>query len=132
MFVINSGGIVWGTQFVPSGMVALLNATTALWTAILAVVWLKDTLTPARWLGVGVGIVGVTTLVDAGVEGRDRGRVPARRGVACDSRRKPFAPRRIAVWAHRRGPPRRLGVCRPSGGGLPTVLLGLVRGTPLV
>ncbi len=46
-----------------AGFTAIVNATTALWTALLAVVWLKDRLAPTRWLGVAIGIVGVATLV---------------------------------------------------------------------
>ena len=46
-----------------AGFTSIVNATTALWTALLAVVWLRDKLDASRWLGVAVGIMGVTTLV---------------------------------------------------------------------
>lgn len=46
-----------------AGFTSIVNATTALFTALFAVVWLKDRLAPTRWLGVAIGIVGVATLV---------------------------------------------------------------------
>jgi len=63
MFVINSGGIVWGTQFVPSGMVALMNATTALWMVLID--WLVyRSARPNRmvFLGLLLGLVGMVML----------------------------------------------------------------------
>jgi drug/metabolite transporter (DMT)-like permease len=46
-----------------AGFTAIVNATTALWTALLAVLWLGDRLTRARWIGVALGILGVALLV---------------------------------------------------------------------
>jgi drug/metabolite transporter (DMT)-like permease len=63
MFVVNSGGIVWATQFVASGMVALLNSTTALWMVLID--WLiYHSTRPNRmiFLGLLLGLIGMVML----------------------------------------------------------------------
>ena len=63
MFVVNSGGIVWATQFVPSGMVALLNSTTAIWMVLID--WLiYHSTRPNRmiFLGLLLGLAGMMML----------------------------------------------------------------------
>lgn len=63
MFVINSGGIVWATQFVASGMVALLNATTSLWMVLIDWLIYRST-RPNRmiFLGLLLGLAGMVML----------------------------------------------------------------------
>lgn len=47
---------------VSTGLTSILNASTPLWGALVAAVWLKDQLTPQRAVGMLVGVVGVTML----------------------------------------------------------------------
>jgi len=58
-----NGGIVWSVQFVPSGVVALMVACVPLWMLLLA--WLRGGLPPSarEWLGVAMGLFGVSMLV---------------------------------------------------------------------
>ncbi len=59
--------ITWGEQAIPSGMAAILNATTPLFTALMAYLWTREEhLTGLRLLGVAVGFAGV--IVAVGVE----------------------------------------------------------------
>jgi len=56
--------IVWGQRHVPSGLAAILNATTPLFAAVLAHVLTRDEpLTPNRLAGVLLGILGVGVMV---------------------------------------------------------------------
>ncbi|MEK6612713.1 MAG: drug/metabolite exporter YedA [Gemmatimonadota bacterium] len=61
-----NGGIVWSEQFVPSGVVALMVACVPLWMLLLA--WLRGGLPPSarEWLGVAMGLFGVSMLVSLG------------------------------------------------------------------
>lgn len=61
-----NGGIVWSEQFVPSGVVALMVACVPLWMLLLA--WLRGGSPPSgrEWLGVAMGLVGVSMLVSLG------------------------------------------------------------------
>jgi drug/metabolite transporter (DMT)-like permease len=45
-----------------SGLSSIFNAATPLWGALIAWVWLGDRPTPSRWVGLGVGFVGVLWL----------------------------------------------------------------------
>jgi drug/metabolite transporter (DMT)-like permease len=47
----------------PAGYLAVLNGTAALFSALLGVVWLKQTLQWQRWLGLLLGVLGVAILV---------------------------------------------------------------------
>ncbi len=47
---------------VSTGLTSILNASTPLWGALVAALWLKDKLTPQRAVGMLVGVVGVTML----------------------------------------------------------------------
>lgn len=47
----------------PASNVAILNATTALFTAVVATAWRRDRLPPRQVLGLGLGVVGVAVLV---------------------------------------------------------------------
>lgn len=56
--------ITWGEQSIPSGMAAILNATTPLFTVLLAYVWThEEYLTGLRLLGLALGFVGVVVAV---------------------------------------------------------------------
>ncbi|MGN6651757.1 DMT family transporter [Trinickia sp.] len=46
-----------------AGLTSVINATTPLWGALVAFVWLKDRLTPLRTLGMLIGFSGVVSLV---------------------------------------------------------------------
>jgi len=53
----------FASQFIPTGLSAILAATTPLFTAALSRVWLDERLGFSRLVGLGVGLVGVTWLV---------------------------------------------------------------------
>jgi drug/metabolite transporter (DMT)-like permease len=54
----------WGQQYLDSGYAAILNATTPLWGVVVAHLMTNDEkLTPARGLGVLVGMAGIVTMV---------------------------------------------------------------------
>ncbi|MFZ1431385.1 MAG: DMT family transporter [Geminicoccaceae bacterium] len=56
--------IVWGQTQIPSGLASILNATTPLWTVLLAHLLTSDEkLTANRMVGVGAGLLGVMTMV---------------------------------------------------------------------
>jgi drug/metabolite transporter (DMT)-like permease len=56
--------ITWGEQVIPSGMAAILNATTPLFTVLLTYAWTREErLTGIRLLGVAIGFVGVIIAV---------------------------------------------------------------------
>ena len=61
-----NGGIVWSEQYVPSGVVALMVACVPLWMLLLA--WLRGGGRPTvrEWLGVAMGLAGVSLLVQFG------------------------------------------------------------------
>ncbi|MGL4810506.1 MAG: DMT family transporter [Beijerinckiaceae bacterium] len=59
--------IVWGQQFVPAGVAAILNASTPFF-AVLSAHWLSsDRATPAKMAGVLIGFAGVMVLIGPGV-----------------------------------------------------------------
>lgn len=56
--------IFWGQTQIASGLAAILNATTPLWTVLLAHLLTADEkLTPAKLAGVGFGIAGVVAII---------------------------------------------------------------------
>ncbi|MBT4702479.1 MAG: EamA family transporter [Rhodospirillaceae bacterium] len=56
--------IVWGQIYVASGVASILNATTPLFTVIVAHFWTSDEkLTGGRILGVGFGFIGVIVMI---------------------------------------------------------------------
>ncbi len=56
--------IAWGQSHIPSGVAAIFNATTPLFTVIVAHYWTKDEkMTAARLAGVIVGFVGVVVMM---------------------------------------------------------------------
>jgi drug/metabolite transporter (DMT)-like permease len=64
MLVLGNGGVVWGEQFVPSGLTAVLIGTSPFW-----MVSVDAMVTPGRqmhirqWLGLAVGFAGIVILV---------------------------------------------------------------------
>src|SRR5262245_64105942 len=59
--------ITWSEQAIPSGMAAILNATTPLFSVLLTYVWTReDRLSGTKLLGVAVGFIGV--IVAVGIE----------------------------------------------------------------
>src|SRR5271165_5591856 len=62
--------IAWGQTQIASGLAAILNATTPLFTVLLAQVWTRDErLTPNRLGGVLLGILGVVVMIGPGALG---------------------------------------------------------------
>jgi drug/metabolite transporter (DMT)-like permease len=58
-----NGGVAWAEQFVPTGLAALLIATTPVWMAVLGRLFWKDSL---HWLavaGIAVGLAGLVLLL---------------------------------------------------------------------
>lgn len=54
--------ISWGTQYIPSGLSAILNATMPLFTVVLAAACGSERLTPWRLAGVAIGFCGIVVL----------------------------------------------------------------------
>ena len=60
----------WGQQYVDSGFAAILNASTPLWAALLALLFVRsEAVTGIRLVGFVVGFGGVVVLVGAGPDG---------------------------------------------------------------
>ena len=58
--------IVWGQLHMASGLAAILNATTPLFTVVIAGVFLSDErMTPGKIIGVAIGFVGVVLMIGA-------------------------------------------------------------------
>lgn len=47
---------------ITAGLASILNATAPMFTALVAWLWMRERLTPAQWLGMGVGMAGVAWL----------------------------------------------------------------------
>ncbi|GAA6118690.1 DMT family transporter [Acidovorax sp. FG27] len=52
----------WAVMHITTGLTSILNATVPLFGALVAWVWLGDRITRLRWLGLGLGFVGVALL----------------------------------------------------------------------
>jgi drug/metabolite transporter (DMT)-like permease len=64
LFVGGNGLITVGEKFVPSGVAALLTATTPLWMAVLEMLWpWGERLARRGWLGLFLGLAGVLLLL---------------------------------------------------------------------
>jgi len=67
MGVINSALpfvlLAYATLYLTSGFTSVVNATTPLWAAVIAWLWLGDRLNRSRVMGLGLGFVGVVILV---------------------------------------------------------------------
>ncbi len=53
----------YATLSLAAGFTAILNATTPMWTALVAALWLRERVRALQWLGLAIGAVGVTALV---------------------------------------------------------------------
>ncbi len=58
-FTINYMLVFWGTQFIPSGLASVLQATIPAFGLLFGALWLNEKPTPALWLSVVLGILGV-------------------------------------------------------------------------
>jgi drug/metabolite transporter (DMT)-like permease len=54
--------IAWATLSITAGLAAILNATTPIFTAIVAALWLRERLTVVRLVGLLLGLAGVAVL----------------------------------------------------------------------
>src|ERR1700726_3223507 len=69
LLLFGNGGVAWGEQYLPSGLVALIVATVPLWMALFAPAF------GGRWInwtaaaGIALGLVGIILLVRPGGEG---------------------------------------------------------------
>ncbi|MFZ9501623.1 MAG: DMT family transporter [Beijerinckiaceae bacterium] len=69
--------IVWGQTQISSGLASILNATTPLFTVVVAHVWGDERLTRLRLAGVFVGFCGVVALVGPAALGRSEASLAA-------------------------------------------------------
>ena len=67
-----NGGVVWAEQTVPSGLTAVLVATSPFWITGIDVVLGGEHLTRRRWLGLLVGFIGIVALVSDDLQVGDR------------------------------------------------------------
>ncbi|KPC55118.1 DMT family transporter [Amantichitinum ursilacus] len=67
----------WSTLYLNAGMDAILNATTPLWGALIAYVWLKTPLTRDQSLGMLLGVTGVIILAWPTVQHGQASTLPA-------------------------------------------------------
>jgi drug/metabolite transporter (DMT)-like permease len=76
MILLGNGGVVWGEQFVPSGLTAVLLGTSAFWMiAVNAMLPDAEGMRARQWLGLAVGLAGIGLLVWPDiVQGGARGR----------------------------------------------------------
>jgi drug/metabolite transporter (DMT)-like permease len=64
MLLIGNGGVVWGEQFVPSGLTAVLIATSPFWmVSVDAMVTKGGHLNVRQWTGLVIGFLGIVLLV---------------------------------------------------------------------
>ncbi len=64
MFMIGNGGVVWGTQFLPSGLTAVLIGTSPFWMVGVEAMVARGTQFHLRqWIGLAVGFAGIVLLV---------------------------------------------------------------------
>ncbi|MBD2106090.1 DMT family transporter [Nodosilinea sp. FACHB-13] len=55
--------LAFASLSLPAGLTSILNSTAPLFGTVVAAVWLQETLTLTRWIGFGLGFVGVVILV---------------------------------------------------------------------
>jgi drug/metabolite transporter (DMT)-like permease len=64
MMVLGNGGVVWGEQFVPSGLTSVLIGTSPFWmVSVNAIMPGGDRLHVRQWFGLVIGFAGIVTLV---------------------------------------------------------------------
>ena len=66
-----NGGVTWAEQYVPSGVAALIVASTPMWMVLLDAVRLRAWPRPAVIAGLGIGLVGIWLLVGPSDLGSD-------------------------------------------------------------
>jgi drug/metabolite transporter (DMT)-like permease len=72
LFVGGNGLMTFAVDRIPSGVAALLAATTPLWMAMMQACWpKKDRLSPYGWLGLLAGLGGVALLATGTIQGTD-------------------------------------------------------------
>ncbi len=80
--VIPQSLIVFGTHSISAGLASILNATTPLFTILVAhVVTSDEKLTPGKLVGIGLGIIGVVVLIGPGILADIGGSLPGE--IAC-------------------------------------------------
>ncbi|WP_455206545.1 DMT family transporter [Kaarinaea lacus] len=63
-------GVYWGSQYIPSGLVAVIFGLTPVATAVLAAIYLRESsLTLGKLFGAGLGIVGLVVIFGADING---------------------------------------------------------------
>lgn len=72
--------IVWSQQYITSGLASVLNATTPMWSVVLAHAFATEPLTKSRLAGVSIGVAGVAVLIGPDALGGNR---DAAIGMAC-------------------------------------------------
>jgi drug/metabolite transporter (DMT)-like permease len=55
--------VTYSTLYITGGFAAILNATTPMWAALVGWVWLRERIKPSQWIGLGIGVLGVATLL---------------------------------------------------------------------
>src|SRR5579862_6842326 len=64
MLLLGNGGVVWGEQYVPSGLTAVLIATSPFWmVSVDAMVRKGQQLHARQWAGLVIGFLGIVLLV---------------------------------------------------------------------
>ncbi len=58
----------WSSERITSALIAVLNTSTPLFTAVLAAVFLRERLAPGQLVGLAIGIVGVSVAVGVGAD----------------------------------------------------------------
>ncbi len=59
--------VYWGAQYIPSGLIAVIFGLTPLATGVMAALWLGErALSPAKIIGMVLGIAGLAVIFDAG------------------------------------------------------------------
>lgn len=79
---LGDGGVIWATQYLPSGQVAVLGATTPLFMVLMVWVLERGAVGPAAWLAAACGIAGTVLVAGAGGEGVLGPAPPGRRAAA--------------------------------------------------
>jgi drug/metabolite transporter (DMT)-like permease len=69
LLLFGNGGVSWGEQYLPSGLVALIVATVPLWMALFAPAFGGRRINRTAFAGVGIGLVGIVLLVRPGGSG---------------------------------------------------------------
>ncbi|WP_440056964.1 DMT family transporter (plasmid) [Pseudoalteromonas sp. T1lg65] len=55
--------VAYAAQTLDASLLAILNSTAPIWGVIVGVIWFKTRVKPAVWVGCGLGVAGVVTLV---------------------------------------------------------------------